>query len=48
MRNELEIKIAHLYRRAGFGSSREQLKNALTTVRRFRTFLRQHFKLDAL
>lgn len=27
---------------------REQLKNALTTARRFRTFLRRHFRLDAL
>jgi CBS domain-containing protein len=29
-------------------AQREQLKNALTTVRRFRAFLRQHFKLEAL
>ena len=28
MRNELEIQIAHLYRRAGFGLSPEQLKGA--------------------
>ena len=29
-------------------AQREQLKNALTAVRRFRAFLRRHFKLDAL
>ena len=29
-------------------AQREELKNALTTARRFRAFLRRHFKLDAL